>query len=64
MAEELIERIREHNRSADPGWLESFSVSELRAYLERLEWAAEPRGAVWIGQSDRRRARIGLTRAA
>jgi hypothetical protein len=60
MAQELIERIREHNRSADPGWLEDFSVGELREYLDRLEWAAEPRGTRWIDQAPVRRSRRGF----
>lgn len=57
MAQELIERIRELNRSADPGWLEGFSVPDLREYLDRLEWAAEPRGTRWIDHAAFRRAR-------
>ncbi len=58
MAQELIERIREFNRSADPDWLESFSVPQLREYLERLEWASEPRGTRWVGHAADRRSRI------
>lgn len=61
MAQELIERIREFNRSADPDWLGAFSVPQLREYLERLEWATEPRGTRWVEQAMTRRSR--LTRA-
>jgi hypothetical protein len=64
MAQELIERIREHNRSADPGWLEGFSVPDLREYLERLEWAAEPRGTRWGDPSTARASRRGFPVAA
>lgn len=64
MAQELIERIREFNRSADPDWLEGFSVPQLRDYLERLEWAAEPRGARWIDQAIDRRSRLRTAMAA
>lgn len=64
MANELIERIREHNRTADPGWLEGFSVGELREYLERLEWGAEPRGARWVDQAPVRRSRLTFPMAA
>lgn len=64
MAQELIERIREYNRSADPGWLEGFSVQDLREYLDRLEWAAEPRGARWIDQAPSRQARRAFPLAA
>ena len=64
MAQELIERIREHNRTADPGWLEGFSVPELRAYLERLEWASEPRGTRWVDHATPRGARRAFPMAA
>ena len=64
MAQELIERIREHNRSADPGWLEGFTVSDLREYLDRLEWAAEPRGSRWVDEGPARRSRRGFPLAA
>jgi hypothetical protein len=64
MAQELIERIREFNRSADPTWLEGFSVPQLREYLERLEWASEPRGTRWIDQAIDRRSRLTHSIAA
>ena len=34
--QELIERIREINHGATPEFLASFSVEELRAYLDHL----------------------------
>lgn len=46
---ELIDRIRQINRSADRGWLERFDDRSLVDYLEHLQLLMEPRGrrSVW-----------------
>jgi hypothetical protein len=46
---ELIDRIRQINRSADTRWLEAFDQSALFNYFEHLQVLMEPRGrsSVW-----------------
>lgn len=46
---EIIDRIRQINRTADPQWLERFDDSSLFDYLEHLQLLMEPRGrtSVW-----------------
>jgi hypothetical protein len=41
---ELIERIRQINRSADHEWLARFDDQKLFDYLEHLQLLMEPRG--------------------
>jgi hypothetical protein len=51
---ELIDRIRQINRSADPRWLERFEDAALFDYLEHLQLLMEPRGgqSVWHRRND------------
>ncbi|MBL9119818.1 MAG: hypothetical protein JNL80_07890 [Phycisphaerae bacterium] len=53
---ELIDSIRQINRSADPQWLERFEDRALFDYLEHLQILMEPRGrqSIW-----RRRTEMG-----
>ncbi len=46
---ELIDRIRQINRSADTRWLEAFDQSALFNYFEHLQVLMEPRGrsSIW-----------------
>lgn len=51
---ELIDRIRQINQSADGRWLESFDQQALFDYFEHLQILAEPRGrsSVWRRRGD------------
>lgn len=51
---EIIDRIRQINRSADPQWLERFEDNALFDYLEHLQLLMEPRGrqSVWRRRND------------
>jgi hypothetical protein len=55
---ELIDRIRQINRTADPQWLERFDDSSLVDYLEHLQLLMEPRGrtSVWRRRAESRAA--------
>lgn len=46
----LIDSVIELNPSVRRAWLAQFSAGEVREYLDRLRFAAEPRGAssVWV----------------
>lgn len=51
---EIIDRIRQINRSADRIWLERFEDRALYDYLEHLQLLMEPRGrqSVWRRRSE------------
>jgi len=51
---EIIERIRQINRSADQDWLARFDDQKLHDYLEHLQLLMEPRGrkSVWRRRGD------------
>lgn len=51
---ELIDRIRQINRSADQTWLARFDDQKLNDYLEHLQLLMEPRGrhSVWRRRGD------------
>jgi hypothetical protein len=51
---ELIERIREFNRSVNVRWLERFEPQALVDYAEHLQLLVEPRGrdSVWRRRGD------------
>lgn len=48
--QQLIERIRDVNRSALREWLDAFNDSQLRRYLEHLQLTREPRSVAsrWV----------------
>ncbi|MDZ4831106.1 MAG: hypothetical protein SGJ09_13035 [Phycisphaerae bacterium] len=51
---ELIDRIRQINLSADGRWLEAFDQRALMDYLEHLQVVMEPRGrnSIWRRRGD------------
>lgn len=44
---DVIDRIREHNPSAQPTMLAAFDDDTLHEYLERLETLSDQRGSRW-----------------
>jgi|JI10StandDraft_1071094.scaffolds.fasta_scaffold715318_2 hypothetical protein len=59
---ELIDRIRQINRSADRTWLERFDDRSLFDYLEHLQLLMEPRGrrSVWRRRGESTAAVVAL----
>jgi hypothetical protein len=52
--QQIIDRIREVNRSAAAEWLARFTDAQLRTYLEHLQLTLEPRGrsSRWLRPGD------------
>lgn len=54
--DQIIDNIRQINRSARKDWLMVFDTSALRRYLDHLQHTLEPRGghSVWVRGEDGR----------
>jgi hypothetical protein len=52
--QQLIDQIREHNRTAQPEFLVSFNEDALNSYLDHLKYKVAPRHvrSVWVRPGD------------
>ena len=61
--QQIIEAIRQHNRSAEVDFLISFDEQALRTYLQRLQTLVGGRGSVWVQQGETRAVVTRMTAA-
>lgn len=50
--QQIIEAIRQHNRSAEVDFLISFDEQVLQTYLQRLRTLVGGRGSVWVRRGE------------